>query len=141
MRKFIPIAFILVGIYWLAMSFTYGLWIRGGPGGGFLPALAGILMIIFGMIITISEFKNKIPSGFTYKAFLPPLVLFGIVIASKLFGLILTLVLYIFIWLKYYEKKSYLQSVSVAILCPTIIYLIFIMWLKVPLPKGILGIL
>ncbi|MDF2614180.1 MAG: tripartite tricarboxylate transporter family receptor [Clostridia bacterium] len=141
MKRFIPAVFILIGIYWTVMSFSYGLWIRGGPGGGFLPLVAGILAIIFGVVVTMAEFKDKTPTNFTFKAFLPPLILLGIIVVSQLIGIIITLVIYIFSWIRFYEKESYLKSGLVAVLCPAVIYAIFVMWLKVPLPQGILGLL
>lgn len=141
MKKGISVAFILLGVYWVISALSYGLWVRNGPGGGFLPLLAGILAIIFAALILRENIKNNLPANFNPKAMIPVAALLAIVVASKIIGLILAIAVYLFVWLKYYEKQSLRQSTLIAVICPLILYLVFVMWLKAPLPKGILGLL
>lgn len=122
-------------------AFSFGLWVRDGPGGGFLPLVAGVLAIIFGGVILRENIQENLPGKFNPKVFLPIGALLAIVAASKIIGLILSIAVYLFLWLKFYEKESWLLTVTVTILCPLICYMIFVVWLKAPLPRGILGLL
>lgn len=137
MKKGISVGFILLGVYWVMSSFTFGLWVRNGPGGGFLPLLAGILAIIFGGLVLRENIKDGSRGTFNPKVLLPIGALLLIVGGSKIIGLILSIAAYLFVWLRYYEKEPLKVSVMIAIICPAVFYLVFVMWLKAPLPRGL----
>ncbi|NLI90089.1 MAG: tripartite tricarboxylate transporter TctB family protein [Epulopiscium sp.] len=141
MKKGVSVGFILAGVYWIVMSFSYGLWVMNGPGGGFMPLIGGILAVIFGIAVLIEAIKEGTSPSFDFKVLIPVGALLAVIILSKLIGLILSIAVYLFIWLKFYEKESTKLTILVTILCPLACYLIFVMWLKAPLPRGILGIL
>lgn len=141
MKKGISVAFLLLGVYWAISALSYGLWIRNGPGGGFLPLLAGIVAIIFAGLILKENIKDNLPGHFNPRALLPVAALLAIVIVSKVVGLILSIGIYLFVWLKFYEKQSLIQTMLVTVVCPLILYMIFVMWLKAPLPRGIFRLL
>ena len=142
MKKVVPVLSLLMAIYWVAYGlFKYGFWIRKGPGGGFLPVISGILVIVFSLIILISGRKDKSPSSFTWTAFIAPAALLALVLCSYLVGLIISMAIFIFAWLKFIENYRIVKSLTISICCVASIYAIFIVWLNVPMPKGILGIL
>lgn len=140
MKKVFPIFTIIAGIYWIIEGFSYGVWIRKGPGGGFMPILGGVLAIIFTIIYLITNRKDDSPSGFTIKAFLPVVALITLVLCSFVVGVIISIAIFVFVWLWKIEKYKISSSVITGIVCSSILYGIFVAWLRVPLPKGILGI-
>ena len=140
MKKVIPVLSIIAGLYWVVMGFGYAFWVRNGPGGGFLPVLAGIMAIVFSLIMFWQRRKDKSSSGFTWEALIPVATLLGVVLCSYLMGMILSMAVYIFLWLKLAEKFKVIRSLTISICCAAVIYGIFIVWLHVPMPKGLIGL-
>lgn len=141
MKKFVLIFSIIMGIYWTICGFGYGFWVRKGPGGGFFPVLAGIMAVIFGSLMLINSRKDKSSSAFPWKTLLPVAAIVMLMLCSYLVGLIISIAIYVFLWLKFIEKYKILNSLIIGICCAAIIYGIFVVWLQVPLPTGMLGIL
>jgi energy-coupling factor transporter transmembrane protein EcfT len=141
MKKMFPIISILAGIYWTISGINYGAWVRNGPGPGFFPIIAGVLTITFGVFVLKAVSEDKTPSHFTLKAFKPIIALIILVLISKIIGLVLSIPLYIFVWLKFVEKEEAIRSAIIGVLATTVIYSVFVLWLRVPLPSGILDII
>ncbi len=147
MKKYIPaiipVASIIASIYWIVMGFTkYGFWVRRGPGGGFLPIIGGIIVLVFSILLLLSHRKNKDDKvEFSWLAFLAPAGLLALVLCSYLLGMIISMALYIFLWLFICEKYKWTKSALISFCTVAIIYAIFIVWLSVPMPKGVLGLL
>ena len=139
MKRVVPVGLIAVGIYWCVMSVEYGLWVRKGPGGGFLSMVAGLLTIIIGLFVLKENWKTEDKGKFNPKVIIPIGVMVAMAVGSKLIGLIGAIMVYLFCWLKFYSKANTKLTVLVTIICPTIIYAIFVMWLKVPFPTGIIA--
>lgn len=139
LTKVAPIFSVIVGIYWIIKGKSYGIWVKNGPGGGLFPILAGIILIICGVIASYKEFKSESSSKFNIKAFLPIAFVLLILIFSYVVGLILAIGTCIFFWLKFYEKFSIKYSFLVSLCTIATIYLVFDYWLKVPIPLGMLG--
>jgi hypothetical protein len=137
LKKFVYILSIIVGLYWIKGGFSYGFWVRRGPGGGFLPVIAGIMAVLFCVTALWADRKDKSPSRFNWRAFIPAAALLGMVLLSYVLGMILSMAIYIFVWLKFIEKHTAKSAVSIGIGTSAVIYLIFVFWLRVPLPLGL----
>jgi hypothetical protein len=137
LKKFIYILSIIMGLYWIKGGVSYGFWVRRGPGGGFLPVIAGIMAILFCIAALWADRKDKSPSGFSWKAFLPAGALLGMVILSYVLGMIISMAIYIFVWLKFVEKHTLKNSLSIGVGTAAVLYVIFVFWLRVPLPLGV----
>lgn len=141
MKKVVPILVIMTGLYWVIKGYAYGFWVRNGPGGGFLPIVAGLMAIVFSLAVLWKDRKEKTPSDFTWLAFLPAAALLGMVFFSYLVGILISMAVYIFLWLKLIEKRKLSSSLAISFGTVGVIYGLFVVWLKVPLPKGLLGLL
>lgn len=141
LKKVVPVLALIGGIFWVIYGFKYGFWVRKGPGGGFLPILSGTMVAVFSIIMLLSDRKDKSPSEFTLMAFMPAAGLLALALSSYLFGMVISMALYIFLWLKLFEKYKTVGSLMISVCCTTVIYFVFVLWLSVPMPKGILGIL
>ncbi|MFT5873525.1 MAG: hypothetical protein ACI8WT_002472 [Clostridium sp.] len=126
-----------MGIYWIINGFIYGVWVRKGPGGGFFPVIAGLMAILFCVLSLVSERKDKSQSNFTWKAFLPAVALIGLIMLSYVVGMILSMAIYVCVWLKYIEHHTTKSSLSIGIGCAAAIYVMFVLWLRVPMPIGL----
>lgn len=140
MRKVIPVLSIMAGLYWLIQGYFYGVWVRNGPGGGFFPIVAGLTVVVFSLIVLWKDMGKHSPSQFSWLAFLPAAALLTMVIFSYLVGMIISMMLYIFSWLKFAEKHTVSRSLLISLGTTAVVYGIFVVWLNVPMPKGLLGL-
>ena len=58
-QKIVLALVFLAGVYWIIGSLQLDLWVRNGPGGGFLPLLAGILCVGFSGVILLREWHKE----------------------------------------------------------------------------------
>lgn len=136
--KLLPILAIVAGFIWMAGAVEYGLWVRRGPGGGFLPMFAGIATILFAIWVLYGERNEQVSSEtVSWRAFLPIAALVGVVFCSYVIGLVLSIALFVILWLKAVEHHKISFSVITGALCAGIIYAIFGMWLQVPFTLGL----
>ncbi|MEG0752454.1 MAG: tripartite tricarboxylate transporter TctB family protein [Angelakisella sp.] len=140
-KKIVLLGLTLLGLYWIVGSLQLELWVRRGPGGGFMPLLAGILCVLFCLMILAKEWKSECSEHFDKKALIPILALLTTVLASYLVGVAIALVIFVFLWLFLFEKFPLKNCVLVAVIWPGILYAVFVLWLQAPLPKGLLGLL
>ncbi len=136
MRKLFPVFAIALGVFWAAMSFRYGLWIRRGPGGGFFPLVGGLLCAGFGLIYLLGEMRSPTPASVDKKFLYPILAVLSALVASYAIGLLPALLLFIFLWLWLYEKRGVSSSLLIAACTAAGIWAVFVHWLVVPLPQG-----
>ncbi|WP_134701112.1 tripartite tricarboxylate transporter TctB family protein [Ammoniphilus sp. YIM 78166] len=137
MTKITPLIMILVGGYAVYKgSFEYGLWVNKGPGGGFLPAVMGVLLILASLILLM---KKEAKVAYQRKNFAPVFAVFIVLLFIKYLGMMIACGLFIVAWLKYLEQYSLGRASAIGIGTTVAIYLVFKVWLNVPLPTGVLG--
>jgi putative tricarboxylic transport membrane protein len=145
------------GIFWLLFSalviiesYRLGLGTLHQPGPGFLFFWASIALGIMALVVLIRAWINQkagepkisiFGTQNTRKIILVLISLFLYAILMETLGFILvTLLLFIFL-LGIIEKKKWWFTVFVSVVVTVIAYLIFEIWLKSQLPKGLLGFL
>ncbi|WP_298033506.1 tripartite tricarboxylate transporter TctB family protein [uncultured Dysosmobacter sp.] len=140
-----------VGLYWCITAVTtMPLWQGISLAGGLLPAVASgvmVLLLIFELLDILK--KNKINKEYFVNSFkevnwqdmIPVAVGLGILVGIKLIGMLLTLTLMLFCWLKFLSGYSVKKSAVVTICVMLFLYGVFKLWLKLPLPQGLLGLI
>jgi hypothetical protein len=145
------------GVFWLLFavfisieSKRLGLGTLRGPGPGFLSFWASNALGLMSVVILIRAWTEKkaeqpgIPIFGRQHSLKVPLVLISVFLYAMLmetFGFIpLTLMLFLFL-LGVVEKKRWPFTVFVSIVVTAGSYLIFEVWLRSQLPKGLLGLL
>ena len=140
-----------VGLYWCITAVTtMPLWQGISMVGGLLPAVASgvmVLLLIFELLDILK--KNKINKEYFVNSFkevnwqdmIPVAVGLGILVGMKLIGMLLTLTLMLFCWLKFLSGYSVKKSAVVTICVMLFLYGVFKLWLKLPLPQGLLGLI
>ncbi len=145
----------LSGLFWLGISIFVCLessYVSVGsfksPGPGFLPFWAGIILGTFSIIMTILSFremKEKVMLRDMWrevawqKVVLILLAFFLYIIFMKKIGYSIStfgLMLFMFITIKQFRLRMVFLF---SFLIVSISYLIFSIWLGIPLPKGIFG--
>ena len=116
------------------------------PGAGFAPFLASLLLLSLSALILIKEFLGSAEGGqkvpfITWKNLIKPI---NLMIALIGYGLLFTVLGYVIstfllLWAMFiiYEPKRWGHSIITAGIIVGISFLIFDVWLRVPLPRGI----
>lgn len=139
MDRLIELICAVVSAVWVYMGiFHYGFWAGKAPGGGFMPALFGGLTLVFCLVLLL---KGKTKSVSVNKnVFFPAAVVVGAMISTLVTGMIVTLLVMVFAWLKFYEKYSYIRAGIISVVVVAFVFGVFGVWLQVPFPAGLLGI-
>lgn len=110
-------------------------------GPGFFPVIIGSGIAIISLIIIIKEFllKNNNDKPFIELIGIKRIgIYFGAIIIvlllSEIIGLIVTLILFMIIVFRFIEGYKWVTCIKVAVICNIIFYILFEIWLGVPLP-------
>lgn len=115
-----------------------------GPKGGFFPFWLSVLLALSSLKILISSFSrhngnNARPFTTRNQLWLVLTVLVPIVLvvpSITVVGFYLTAFFYLALYIWWTGKKPWFVVLSISILFPVSIYLIFEKWFLIPLPKG-----
>lgn len=127
-----------------ARQFPY--WTPNGPGSGFLPLWLGLTMAVLAAALLVGATRRTDPGG----AWLPGgrafTRLIVVVVATALFiwlmpwlGMTLGTFLFLVALLRFLEGHGWGATLGVAVATTTANWLVFMYWLSVPFPIGVLG--
>jgi putative tricarboxylic transport membrane protein len=148
--KIIAIFWVLLGLIICYKSYYLDLGKLYRPGPGFMPFIAGLVIAVLGLIsLFISyypqkkhEAKQEIPFGFRFHPLV--LILLTLITYSILFDtlgyLISTFLLMLSLFSLSHKKMKWWFIVGGALLITFASYLVFDIWLRCSLPKGVFGI-
>lgn len=133
-----------VGFVVGARQFPY--WTPNGPGSGFLPLWLGLTMAVLAAALLVGATRRTGPG----EAWLPGgrafLRLIVVVVATALFiwlmpwlGMTLGTFLFLVALLRFLEGHGWGTTLGVAVATTAANWLVFIYWLNVPFPTGVLG--
>jgi putative tricarboxylic transport membrane protein len=140
---------LLLGLVTIYGAFQLGLGTMHEPGSGFLAFLAGcfICCIAVGIFLqsivrwrgTPLEFKSLWTGANWHRSFIIGLVTVGFILALEGLGFFVTSFLLLFCLFKWVEKLSWGKAVIIPALTLTVTYVVFNIFLKSNLPRGIFG--
>lgn len=136
MRKVFPLLAIVMGVVWIVYALDYGLWVRRGPGGGFFPLIGGGITVLFSLPFLKNEIFRPTAVTMNVRFLYPILAILAALAVSYALGMVPSLFLFIFFWLWRFEKRTALLSLGVSAATMLSLYLVFVYWLSVPLPRG-----
>ena len=145
-NRIVSLLLIVLGISIMLEALTFDFFDDGIPGPGFMPFLTGFsitLVAIIPFVRTFTRFASKAENPFKLEEFKPLFVFIGsaivLIIVTPFMGLVIPLGLMVGFTARIMGTKSWKTVIALTILTPTIAYILFVMILGVPLPKGILG--
>jgi putative tricarboxylic transport membrane protein len=116
-------------------------WGPTGPGAGYFPLRIGLLLIGVASLLTLRQVLAGVPGRFSEAGALPrvlalfvPTLIFGAAIAPL--GAYLPMMLYLLWMTRRTARAGWPVSLLVAIAMPIGFFLMFEVWLGVPLAKG-----
>ena len=144
-----------IGIFLCVGSLQLGIGKIRTPGAGFLPLLSGSLVVILGSILTLKGFlRGRVPPAaekaedrtglraqWNYFR-LPLIILATLLVYIQLMGYLgfaLTTFLWLFLLFKLGDPAGWLKPLLFSFVFDLVSYLIFVVWLQLQLPKGVLG--
>jgi putative tricarboxylic transport membrane protein len=139
---------LIIGIGITFGSLKYGLGTLQSPGAGFITFFAGAILSLLSVGLFISSFRGQEPRrglGILWKGLeagkviyvLSLLVVYALVL--KYLGFLVSTFLLLALLFRVKATYRLLKIIILALLITAGSYLLFEVWLKVQLPKGILG--
>ena len=139
----------LVGILFCIGGYHYGLRRSGIPGPGFLPIVTGLILVALSLALLISRLLRKtdeevsaeklMPGGQALKRILKALgALCLYTLMLERLGFAMTTFLFMVVVLRL-EPRRWTFIIPAALGATTFFFFLFKVFLRVPLPPGILG--
>ena len=123
----------------------YSWWGSGGPGSAFLPFWLGLVMacLALGMLVKSVKDPNRgaswLPRG---EGLRDLLVVLGITTAFVAFlnvtGMVISTAVYLLILVRYLGRHRWWVTIAIALAAAIFNWLVFVHWLRVPMPEGII---
>ena len=125
----------------------YQWWGPGGPGPAFLPFWLGLVMAFLALGMLIRSLKQQ----YAGEAWLPRgeglrdmLVVLGVTVAFvallRVTGMVLGTAIYLVVLVRYLGRHPWWLTLLVAAAAAGFNWLVFVRWLRVPMPEGMLWI-
>ena len=123
----------------------YQWWGSGGPGPAFMPFWLGLVMALLALSMLLRSLKQKDPGA----AWLPRgeglrdmLVVLGATVAFiallKVTGMIIGTALYLAFLVRYLGRHRWWVTLAIALAAAGFNWLVFVHWLRVPMPEGMI---
>jgi hypothetical protein len=114
------------------------------PGPGFLPFGLALCLIILSLVLIFKSRKGSTPYApfWPQRTWLRPLLgvfifVFYALVIQRL-GFLFSTLLFLIIWMRLIERVRWRTLIGISIATTAGLYLIFVFFLEVPLPKGFL---
>ncbi|MDR1931592.1 MAG: tripartite tricarboxylate transporter TctB family protein [Spirochaetales bacterium] len=135
----IPFCSGALSVFWIVYGLTrHGFWDSSkGPLPGFVPVLMAALLFVVSVLGFIGSLKVKTtPDRLeNWTILLAAGITFALVF---LIGMIAALLVFVFVWLKFYEKTGWKNTGLILLISFGIAWGVFVLWLGVPFPRGII---
>ena len=125
----------------------YSWWGSGGPGSAFLPFWLGLVMALLALMMLTRSLKEKnageawLPRGEGLRDMLVVLaVTVAFVALLNVTGMIIGTALYLLVLVRFLGRHRWWVTVAIAAAAAGFNWLVFVHWLRVPMPEGMLWI-
>ena len=125
----------------------YQWWGSGGPGPAFLPFWLGLVMAILALTMLTRSLREKnagaawLPRGEGLRDMLVVLaVTVAFVALLNVTGMIIGTALYLLVLVRFLGRHRWRVTVAIAAAAAGFNWLVFVHWLRVPMPQGMLWI-
>lgn len=134
---------LLIGIVVVVVNYQLGAgWASDGPQAGYFPLRIGVLIALCSVIVIVHALRNREDRSIfvAWRKLIPvSQVLFplmGYILMMQYLGLYVASTLFVALFMRWLGKYSWIKSILVALVMSAIIFWLFEMQFKVPLPKG-----
>ena len=159
LRIIISVILIIISCVWMFMGINeYGMWIPGvSADTGFIPTVFGAIVLLFSVVKLVKDIKAYVASRqgeaaveksavsfkdvlVKLKPLLPAVTAILAILLIKFLGMVIGTYLSLFFYMKVVNNDKWIKSLWVTAVITLFFYAVFVLWLKVPFPRGIFGI-
>lgn len=123
----------------------YQWWGSGGPGPAFMPFWLGLVMAVLALIMLVRSIKQQhpgptwLPRGEGLRDMLVVLAAtIAFVALLKVTGMIIGTALYLAFLVRYLGRHRWWVTFAIALAAAGFNWLVFVHWLRVPMPEGMI---
>jgi len=117
----------------------FGFWDPSkGPTAAFVPVIVCTLMLALCALDFVKSFKDTKPVKYYKPEFI--MIVTGLILLAAIhfIGMLPALAIFVVVWLKLMEKAPWKHIILILAIVMAIVIGVFVMWLKVRFPEGIL---
>ena len=119
----------------------YKWWGHDGPGSAFLPFWLGVVMACLAALMLFRSSKERLaewmPKGEAGKRVLVVLGVTAAFIALlKVLGMVVGTALFLIVLVRYLGRHRWWVTIAIALAAAAANWLVFVYWLRVPMPEG-----
>ncbi len=140
-KVIVPVVTCAIGILFASIAFgQYGFWdsVAMKPTKGFFPGIISIGLIALSVLAFINGLKSP-TAEFRLINWYVPLAVILIIAATYVIGMIPSLLIFVLLWLKVYEKQSWTTTIIALLIVSFIVIGCFRIWLDIQFPIGFIG--
>lgn len=138
-KQIVPLICAAFAILFAAVGFLQlGFWDPlDGPKPGFFPFIIAVVMLLASIAAFFMSFKDTKPVKYERDELIVIVGALGIILISCVIGLLPACYLFIVLWLRFFEKSSWKDTLIVLAVCMAISIGVFRLWLGVYFPMGL----
>ena len=140
-KVIVPVVTCAIGILFASIAFgQYGFWdsVAMKPTKGFFPGIISIGLIALSVLAFVNGLKSP-TAEFRLINWYVPLAVLLIIAATYVIGMIPSLLIFVFLWLKVYEKQTWTTTIIAILIVSFIVIGCFRIWLDIQFPIGFIG--
>ena len=140
-KVIVPVVTCAIGILFASIAFgQYGFWdsVAMKPTKGFFPGIISIGLIALSVLAFINGLKSP-TAEFRLINWYVPLAVLLVIAATYVIGMIPSLLIFVLLWLKVYEKQTWTTTIIAILIVSFIVIGCFRIWLDIQFPIGFIG--
>lgn len=141
-RAMIPIVTAIVAAVFIGVGLKdFGFW-EGQPTAAFFPIIIAVVLLATSLLCLVQVLRGKEDAPiYNRNEFMVILGGGGIIIGCYVIGLILSCLLYLFLWLKFVEHTAWKAIIVIEVFMAALILGVFVFWMQVQFPVGLFAYL
>ena len=141
-RAMIPIVTAIVAAVFIGVGLKdFGFW-EGQPTAAFFPIIIAVVLLATSLLCLVQVLRGKEDAPiYNRNEFMVILGGGGIIIGCYVIGLILSCLLYLFLWLKFVEHSAWKAIIVIEVFMAALILGVFVFWMQVQFPVGLFAYL
>ena len=138
-RAVIPLATAIIALVFIGVGLKdFGFW-DNQPTAAFFPIIIAVVLLLTSILCLVQVLRGKEEAPkYTKNELMVILGGGGIIIGCYVIGLILSCLLYLFLWLKFVEHSSWKVIIIIEVFMAALILGVFVFWMQVQFPMGLL---
>lgn len=141
-RAIIPIATAIISLVFIGVGLKdFGFW-EGQPTAAFFPIIIAVVLLVTSLLCLIQVLRSKEAAPiYNRNELMVILGGGGIIVGCYVIGLILSCLLYLFLWLKFVEHATWKAIIVIEVFMAALILGVFVFWMQVQFPVGLFAYL